>query len=270
MRMRLSIAHKRALGGEERALMRASAIIANSQRTRDDLVRLLRIDPSLISVVYYGIDPDQFRQAAQHERDETRRELGLYPSRPLVLFVGALGDRRKGFDVVFDAWNTLSRSVRWQAQLLVIGRGADMLAWEDRVQHAGLAGGIRFLGFRDDVPRIMRAADLLVSPTRYESYGLGVHEALCCGLPAIVTASAGVAERYPVELHELLLPDPDDRADLTRRMQRVIDRLDQFRTAVSRLADTLRARTWDNMAGEIVELAFNRPGFEQPMEVQRT
>ncbi|MDK2408772.1 glycosyltransferase [Aphanizomenon sp. PH219] len=54
---------------------------------------------------------------------------------------------------------------------------------------------INFLGFRADVPNLLRAADCLVAPTRYEAYDLGVHEALCCGLPAIVSADAGVDER---------------------------------------------------------------------------
>lgn len=186
-----------------------------------------------------------------------------------MLFVGALGDRRKGFDVVFDAWRMLSRRQGWDAQLLVIGRGADMLSWEERVQHAGLAGGIRFLGFRDDVPSIMRSADLLVSPTRYESYGLGVHEALCCGVPAIVSAGAGVAERYPAELADLLLPDAQDCADLTRRMQTVMDQLEHFRAAVGGFAGALRSRTWDAMAADIVELVRDRSDVGISAEVVR-
>ena len=55
-----------------------------------------------------------------------------------------------------------------------------------------------------DVPNLLRAADCLVAPTRYEAYGLGVHEALCCGLPGIVSADAGVAERYSPELQRFV------------------------------------------------------------------
>jgi glycosyltransferase involved in cell wall biosynthesis len=63
---------------------------------------------------------------------------------------------------------------------------------------------VRFLGFRTDVPEIPSALDGLVHP-RYEAAGLSVHEALCRGLPAIVTACAGVAERYPADLRHCLL-----------------------------------------------------------------
>jgi glycosyltransferase involved in cell wall biosynthesis len=84
-----------------------------------------------------------------------------------------------------------------------------------------------------------------VSPTRYEAYGLGVHEALCCGLPAIVSADAGVAERYPPDLADLLLPDPDDDADLAGRLRRC--RAEMPRERVRDLSARLRSYTWDDM-----------------------
>ena len=59
---------------------------------------------------------------------------------------------------------------------------------------------VRFLGYRKDLAQLLQASDALIAPTRYDSYGLGVHEALCCGLPALVSAGAGVAERYPERL----------------------------------------------------------------------
>jgi glycosyltransferase involved in cell wall biosynthesis len=111
------------------------------------------------------------------------------------------------------------------------------------------------LGFRDDVPRLMRAADALVSPTRYEAYGLGVHEALCCGLPAILSADAGVAERYPAELRDLLVPDPNDAMDLSHRLRTVIDAAPDWTARVRPFAESLRGRTWDQMADEIVHIA---------------
>ena len=64
------------------------------------------------------------------------------------------------------------------------------------------------------MPSIFAACDLLIHPARYEAYGLAVHEALCRERPAIVTASAGVAERYPSDLSQLLLHDPDSADEL--------------------------------------------------------
>ncbi len=73
------------------------------------------------------------------------------------------------------------------------------------------------VGFTNRVSDILAAADVLVSPVRYESYGLNVQEAICCGVPAIVSRAAGVAERYPTELSDLLLPDPNDAWTIWQR-----------------------------------------------------
>ena len=112
---------------------------------------------------------------------------------------------------------------------------------------------MQFLGFRRDMPAVFAACDVLIHPARYEAYGLGVHEALCRGLPAIVSATAGVAERYPADLGNLLLHDPESVSELTERLASW--RADE--TIAGRVAEfgaRLRARTWDHMAHEIAEL----------------
>jgi glycosyltransferase involved in cell wall biosynthesis len=118
----------------------------------------------------------------------------------------------------------------------------------------GLGGRIQFLGFRKDVPVLLSAADLLVAPTRYEAYGLGVHEALCAGLPAVVSRTAGVAERYPAALHGLLLDDPDDVDGLVRRLEAWRDNETAWAPHVAALSESLRAQTWDGMAEAIADV----------------
>jgi glycosyltransferase involved in cell wall biosynthesis len=115
---------------------------------------------------------------------------------------------------------------------------------------------VEFLGFRKDVPRILSAVDLLVAPTRYEAYGLGVHEALCCGIPAIVSATAGVAERYPDQLTMLLVGDPPSDLALIERLRAWRSRHDEQVAGVFALSQTLRTRTWKDMSAEIVRFAL--------------
>ena len=204
-----ALTHRLSLEQERSALLKARTIIANSERTRRDLTEKLGLDDALIRTVYYGIDAERFSPPSQERRRRLRGELG-FPDRPQVAFVGALGDRRKGFDTLFAAWSSLCRDPGWECDLVVIGRGAELPLWQKRAQDDGIQERIKFLGFRGDVPDVLAACDALVAPTRYEAYGLGVQEALCSGLPALVSASAGVAERYPPALAELLLDDPDD------------------------------------------------------------
>jgi glycosyltransferase involved in cell wall biosynthesis len=136
----------------------------------------------------------------------------------------------------------------------VVGRGAQLADWRERTRQDGLQDRIRFLGFRSDVSDVLAACDALVAPTRYEAYGLGVQEALCCGLPAIVSAGAGVAERYVPGLAPLLLQDPDSVAELVTRLDCWRGAAEQFRATTLTLSAELRRRTWATMADEIIAL----------------
>jgi glycosyltransferase involved in cell wall biosynthesis len=245
------LAHRLFRRAEQQALHAARLVIANSNRTKRDLVERVGVSSDRIRVVYYGTEPAEFRPAEIDERLRTRADVGWPADRPIVLFIGALGDRRKGFDTLIAGWQRLAAFTRFDPLLAVIGRGAMLEEWQRHVVDAGLEHAVTFLGFRNDVPRLVRAADLLVAPTRYEAYGLGVHEALCCGLPAIVSAHAGVAERYPSNLSALLLADPEDPDNLAGRIEACLDGYSDITRCVQPFSDRLRERSWDDMALDI-------------------
>lgn len=247
------LAHKRSVR-DEKIIAGSKLVIADSNLTRGHCIDLLEAPAERVYTVYYGTDPAKFHPVDAAQKSSLRAHLQLRPEGKYVAFVGALGDRRKGFDTVFEAWRSLCSESQWDADLLVIGRGAELDLWKKRTADAGLSGRIQFLGFRRDVPDIMRACDALVSPTRYEAYGLGVHEALCCGLPAIVTANAGVAERYPNHLRYLLLDDPNDAVALAGKLSDWRKNDATVRPAMLELAASLRAYTWDHMARDMVAL----------------
>ena len=253
-RLKGRVSRRMYLRDERKALRLARVIIANSERTKADLVAATGVPTERVHVIYYGIDSERFRPRRPEERREVRLALGWPEGRKVALFVGALGDRRKGFDTVFPAWARLCARGDWDVDLKVVGVGAQREQWEREVHGRGLGERIQFLGFRKDVPELMAAADLLVSPTRYEAYGLGVHEALCTGLPALVSRTAGVAERYPPELKQLLLDDPDDAEELMRLLERWRGHEAELMPHTVKLAGMLRSQTWDGMASAIVEL----------------
>ncbi len=256
-RLRVAWNHKRYVVEERQALEHARLVICNSKRTADDVVKLAGVARDRTRVVYYGIDPVRFARVEAAEREASRRALGLPLTRRLALFVGALGDRRKGFDTVFDAWRTLCGRPDWDVDLAVAGTGAELDSWRARSARELPEGRVRFLGFRQDMPTVFAACDVLIHPARYEAYGLAVHEALCRGLPAIVTAAAGVAERYPEDLSQLLLQDPASVTELTARLSGW--RADAgIGERVAEFGSRLRSRTWDHMAREIVALGGER------------
>jgi glycosyltransferase involved in cell wall biosynthesis len=256
-RLKQQLDRQLALRSERTALQQARIAIANSRLTQNHLIDLLALEPSRVKTIYYGTDPAVFYPATATETAKLRGEYGWDLHRPIVVFIGALGDRRKGFDTLFAAWQQLCQDPNWDARLVTIGVGNELALWQQRTQTAGLADRIQFMGFRRDVPAILRAADCLVAPTRYEAYGLGVHEALCCGLPAITSATAGVAERYCAELQHLLLPVADDVEDLVRRLYQWQQQRDRNREQAIALSESLRRYTWDDMARDLLETIAN-------------
>jgi glycosyltransferase involved in cell wall biosynthesis len=256
-RLKNALAHRLYLAAEAKSVRAARVVIANSNRTKQDLIDRLNIPAERIHTVYLGIDAGAFVPASEEERAQIRKRLGWAADRPVAIFVGALGDRRKGFDTLFSAWKKLCAMSSWDADLVVVGLGGELGAWKERTARARLDSRIRFLGFRKDVPELLRGADVLVSPTRYESYGLGVQEALCCGLPALVSADAGVAERYPESLGSLLLRDCEDVEELVHALAGWREDAARLRQLAGLVGDQLRLRTWEKTAMEMVEVISN-------------
>jgi glycosyltransferase involved in cell wall biosynthesis len=242
------------LSAEKKALRAAQVIIVNSNRTREDLIHFLALPSEIIHVCYCGIDPKLFFPIKDSQKQSSKMKLGWDMHRLTVLFIGALGDLRKGFDTLFKAWQILYANPTWDVDLKVIGSGAETSFWQNKVESANLSRHIQFLGFRFDVPDLMQAADCLVAPTRYEAYGLGVHEAICSGIPAIVTRNSGIAERYPSNLDNLLINNPEDENELAMRLAEWRKDKDKYRQLVIPFSEELRSYTWDHMANDIVNI----------------
>jgi glycosyltransferase involved in cell wall biosynthesis len=236
---------------ESRSIRAARLVIANSQRTKADVVRCLEIPGTKVKTIYYGTDPT-WTPPTSEERYKCRQMFGLHSDRPVVVFVGGFGfDNRKGYDTLLSAWSRLSESPEWDAELVLAGGGN---ASSDVSKRIGVefSGRVKTIGFTDRVFDLLAAADLLVSPVRYEPYGLNVQEAICRGVPAIVSAVAGVAEEYPPELADAVLSNPDDPIELANRLQKWRGNLNGWKERFQPLSNRLRLRTWDTMAREIV------------------
>jgi glycosyltransferase involved in cell wall biosynthesis len=252
-RLKTRIDHEINVRLERAALRQATLALANSELTRRHLIEFVGVVPERVETIYLGTDPERFHPAEPGEREAIRTRNGWNDDRPVLAFVGALGDLRKGFDRLFAAWEILAREPGWDGRLVVIGRGASLPLWQARVAELGMGGSVEFLGFRSDVPELLRGVDGLISPTRYDSYGLNVQEAICCGLPALVSASAGVAERYPEGLTSMLIPDPDDSGDLAARIRRWREEVGRPWPELESFSRALRDYTWNDMAARMAE-----------------
>jgi glycosyltransferase involved in cell wall biosynthesis len=240
---------------ERAALQRARLVITNSERTSREIVEHFGVDPQLVHTVYLGADP-QWGPVTAEEQALSRKALQITESRVVAAFVGGLGyDQRKGFDLLFRAWERLCGRPDWDADLLVAGGGPALPKWRTAILESGLSERIRLMGFSDQVKSVLAAADLLVSPTRYEAYGLNVQEAICRGIPAMVSASAGVAERYESEFAPMLIPDPENVDDLVERLLSWRSKKEEWKARFEPFGDRLRSRSWRDTAVDIVSIA---------------
>jgi glycosyltransferase involved in cell wall biosynthesis len=155
-------------------------------------LRSVGIEPARIVRVDNGVDLERFGPASPSERRALRERLGL-PDGPLALFAGQLVDR-KAIVETLEAWRQVAATLE-KAHLLVAGAGAR----EDVVREAAARGArVRYLGVVEDVADVMRASDALVLPSRNESFGNTIVEAMACGLPVVV-GRTGVAASLRID-----------------------------------------------------------------------
>jgi glycosyltransferase involved in cell wall biosynthesis len=244
----------RASRRERSLLCRARSLIVNSERTRNDLIEKLALSADRMIKVYPATD-QPVRPATTAERAAARAWLEL-GAEPVIAFVGGLRhDHHKGFDSLWRAWRELCSRPDWSATLVVAGGGRMLEPWRRTVAGAGLGARVRMLGHSRRVAEVLAASDLLVSPTRYDAYGLNVHEAIAAGIPAMVTASAGVAERFPAELCDMLIRDPENSGDLVKRLLAWSTSRAELPRRFTVFSAALRACDSSDMARQIVELS---------------
>lgn len=174
---------------------RADRVIANSEFTRDELVKL-GIDGSKIVLLNPGVDIERFCPGLRCE--DLRAQIGLGAADKLILSVGRLS-RRKGFDRVIQALPALQKGAV-RIHHAIIGIGEDRQYLETLAAQLGVAELLHFLGHVEpvDLPRWYNAADVVAMPNREidgdtEGFGMVYLEAAACGKPAIAGLAGGTA-----------------------------------------------------------------------------
>lgn len=135
-----------------------------------------------------------------------RGSLNTPDGAPLLLALGRL-HTNKGFDVLLDALPHLPDRWLWLA-----GTGPLEASLKSRAERLGVLPRVRFLGWRDDVPALLAAADVLVCPSRHEPLGNVVIEAWAHAVPVVAAAATGPAHMIDDGKTGLLVPIEDAAA----------------------------------------------------------
>jgi alpha-1,3-rhamnosyl/mannosyltransferase len=191
---------------------RADALIAVSEATKRDAVKIWGVAEGKIAVIHSGV-PHSYFQIAPPQVDMVRRKYSL--GRPYVLFVGTI-EPRKNVDLLLDAFESLAPSIREHYQLVLAGppgwaSGRTMR----RLQH------VRYLGYvpEAELPGLTAGATAFVYPSLYEGFGFPVVQAMAAGVPVITSNNSALAE---VAGGAALLVDPRSQSELHHAMSRML------------------------------------------------
>jgi UDP-glucose:(heptosyl)LPS alpha-1,3-glucosyltransferase len=170
---------------------RAHRVVVNLVTAEERLLRdtYPRLRPPTV-VIGNGVDVDRFRPPTPTERSAPREALGLGPADRVVLFIGnEFG--RKGLPALTEALAATSP----RTHLVVVGGTPDLVAAaREQARRVGVDGRVHLVGPHPDPRPWLHAADVLASPSAYESYGLVVLEALACGVPVVATPTGCVPD----------------------------------------------------------------------------
>ncbi|MFD9307147.1 glycosyltransferase [Streptomyces sp. NPDC060048] len=174
------------------------------------------------SVIRNGVDLEHFRPGDPDpalDKARARAELTLPEAfqgdGPLAVCVGRLC-QQKGQDILLRAWPELLGAVPG-ARLALVGDGPDT----ERLRRAA-PPGVHFAGAARDIRPWLRAADLVVLPSRWEGMALAPLEAMACGRPVLVCDVSGARESLPPGQRRLCLVEPEDPTALANALGRLL------------------------------------------------
>ncbi|MBP1632913.1 MAG: putative glycosyltransferase, partial [Acidobacteria bacterium] len=173
------------------ALRRARRVIAVSDITRSHYLARARLRPERVVTIHNGIDPTAF-QFGPEVRPAVRAEWGLEPDAPVLATV-AVQREPKGIQHMLAALPQVAAGFP-AVRYLLVGDGPHRAALEQQVADLGLGDRVTFTGAREDVPRLLAAADLFVLPSLTEALPTVLAEAMAAGLPIVATTVGGIPE----------------------------------------------------------------------------
>ncbi|HSP68625.1 MAG TPA: glycosyltransferase family 1 protein [Bryobacteraceae bacterium] len=222
----------------QRILKRADALIAVSENTRQDAIRVLGLEPERIRTIYSGV-PSEYFDAIPRPRDK-----------PYVLYVGTV-EPRKNLGTLLDAWGSLPPDLREHFDLIVAGPEG----WHSTATMARIRTEAVYLGYvpESEMPGLMAGAAVFVYPSLYEGFGFPVVQAMAANVPVVCSNTSCLPE---VAGGAAALVDPRSVSEIAAQLGRLLESPGE-RTRLAQLGRIQAERfKWERCAEE--SLAFFR------------
>ncbi len=249
------------ISGEQRILRRADRVIVATLAELTQLRFLYKASDRKLKIIPPGVDTCHFYQIPS---DEAKQFIGLKPEDRMILFVGRI-EPLKGVDTLIRAMSCLKmKDQSGPVHLAIIGGEPDVSLDEMSAEMARLqylcdelcmGKMVVFLGKRgqDTLPYYYSAADVLVMPSHYESFGMVALEAMACGTPVIASDVGGLG--FLVRDGETGFTIPDDEPDkLCEKLSLLLDD-HELRAEMGRCAvEVAQSYDWEKIAKQIVDV----------------
>ncbi len=249
--------------GEKKVLEEANQIIAATPAEFAQIQWLYQSDTQKITIIPPGVDLSRFYPISS---DEAKEAIGVPPCESMVLYVGRI-EPLKGLDTLIEAIALMRAKGKINEStfcLAVIGGepdldsndiDAEMARLKELCRSHGLDELVTFLGKRDQdtLPYYYSAAEAVVVPSHYESFGMVALEAMACGTPVVASQVGGLAYLVQDEVTGYTVPasDVDALADRLSRLINDNDLRNRLGEQASRLAEDFN---WDIIAKQILNL----------------
>jgi glycosyltransferase involved in cell wall biosynthesis/Ser/Thr protein kinase RdoA (MazF antagonist) len=217
-------------------------VIAVSDETERSFRAEIGGERNRIEVVCNAVDVELY--PPKIDRVVVRTRMGFGPADHVMTMVGTF-KRQKGHRYLVEAMASLNGR-REDLRVVFVGDGELMHEVEAQVEESRLAGRVRFLGSRRDVPELLAASDSFVLPSLWEGLPVALVEAMATGLPVIATSVSGTSQAMVDGATGWLVP-PGDAAALAHAI-------------LDLLADPARAARMGSAARARVESAFSGRG----------
>ncbi len=166
-----------------------------------------------------GVDIQRFDPA--HALSTIRAELNIDPAAVVIGSVGML-DKNKGQVGLLRAFHELTQRWAEPVHLIIVGDGIEKARLEQLAHELDLERSVHFVGYRRDIPAILKGIDIIVVPTlEYESFSLAAVEAMAMQVPVVASRLGGLAEVVEDGETGLLFP-PGDHAQLLAALRSLI------------------------------------------------
>ncbi len=212
------------------ALRRSDAVTSVSEYLERETLRLFEVDRPIVVIPNF-VDVERFQPGV-----ETHVRSGFAPRGEAVLVhMSNFRSVKRSLKAV-EAFAVVVRTL--PACLLMVGDGPERATCEARARELGVRDRVRFLGTQTDVERLLPVADVLLLPSKYESFGLAALEAMACGVVPVATRAGGLPEVIRDGEDGLLVAEEDiDRmGELAAALLADEDRLSALKQAARRAA----------------------------------